>query len=234
MDSRRRQRSIALHHIPPLPIPHGLEYPLRSRMHLGVVHPRLKARGRPFPRSPRSRSRVNLRVFPPLTQGPQGQPSPLWTPHGLPGVQDIFPTSHGQDLHGWPMVHHCMATGFPIPRGCCLAFSVTHLSLLRFVRDAVMSCSPLLFSVTGPQAVSLGVPFQEGCCAALAAPLSWPRPPVPSLVPCLYPSWPPATQWCGPTGSSSIWGPFHAPCTVRSYPVPFVLRTCCVLLTGPG
>ena len=34
MDSRRRQRSIALNHIPPLPIPHGLEYPLGSRMYL--------------------------------------------------------------------------------------------------------------------------------------------------------------------------------------------------------
>ena len=78
---------LSVNHIPPLPIPHGLEYPLGSQMHLGVVHPRLEARGRPFPRSPRSRSRVNLRVLRPLTRGPQGQPSPLRTPHGRPGVQ---------------------------------------------------------------------------------------------------------------------------------------------------
>ena len=123
MDSRRQQRSIALNHIPPLPIPHGMEYPLGSRMHFGVVHPRLEARGRPFPRSPRSRSRVNLRVLRPLTRGPQGQPSPLRTHHGRPGVQGIFLTSRGQAPHGWPMVHHSMATGFPIPRGCCLALS---------------------------------------------------------------------------------------------------------------
>ena len=116
---------LSVNHIPPLPMPHGLEYPPGSRMHLGVVHPRLEARGRPFPRSPRSRSRVNLRVIRPLTRGPQGQPSPLRTPHGRPGVQGIFPTSHGQAPHGWPMVYHSMATGFPIPRGCCLALSAS-------------------------------------------------------------------------------------------------------------
>ena len=126
MDSRRRQRSIALNHIPPLPIPHGLEYPLGSRMHLVFVHPRLEAWGRPFPRSPWSRSCVNIRVLGPLTQGPQGQPPPLRTPHGRPVLQGIFPTSRGQAPHGWPMVHHSMATGFPIPRGCCLALSVSH------------------------------------------------------------------------------------------------------------
>ena len=68
--------SLSVNDIPPLPISHGLEYPLGSRMHLGVVHPRLEARGRPFPRSPRSRSRVNLRVLEPLTRGPRGNPHP--------------------------------------------------------------------------------------------------------------------------------------------------------------
>ena len=106
---------LSLNHIPPLPMPHGLEYPLSSRMHLVIVHPRLEARGRPFPRPPWSRSRVNLRLLRPLTEGSQGQPSPLRTPHGRPGVQGIFPTSRGQVPHGWPMVHHFMATGFPIP-----------------------------------------------------------------------------------------------------------------------
>ena len=80
---------------------------------------------RPFPRSPRSRSRVNLRVLRPLTRGPQGQSSPLLTPHGRPGVQGIFPTSRGQAPHGWPMLDHSTATGFPIPRGCCLALSAS-------------------------------------------------------------------------------------------------------------
>ena len=120
--------SLSVNHIPPLPIPHGLEYPLGSRMHLHVVHPRLEARGQPFPRSPWARSRVNLRVLRSLTRGSQGQPSPQWTPHGRPGVQGIFPTSRGQDPHGWPMVQHSMVTGFQIPRGCCLALLVSSLT----------------------------------------------------------------------------------------------------------
>ena len=115
-----------VNHILPLLIPHGLGYPPGCGMHLGVVHPRLEARGRPFPHSPRSHSRVNLRVLRPLTRGTQSQPSPLRTPHDRPGVQGIFPTSRGQAPHGWPMVHHSMATGFPIPRGCCLALSASH------------------------------------------------------------------------------------------------------------
>ena len=45
--------------------------------------------------------------------------------------------------------------------------------------------------------------------------------PIPSLIPCLYPTRPPATQWRGPTGPSSIQGPFCAPCAGRSYPIPF-------------
>ena len=109
--------NVSVNHIPSIPVPHGLEYPLGSRMHLGVVHRRLEARGRPFPRSPRSRSRVNLPVIRPLTRGPQGQPSPLRTPHGRPGVQGIFSTSRGQAPHGWPIVHHSMATGLPDPTG---------------------------------------------------------------------------------------------------------------------
>ena len=127
MDSRRRQRSISLSQPhSTTSIPHGLEYQLGSRMHWGVVHPRLEATGQPFPRSFRSRSRLNLRVLRPLTRGPQSQPSPLRTPHGRPGVQGIFLTSCVQAPHGWPMVHHSMVTGFPIPRGCCLALLVSH------------------------------------------------------------------------------------------------------------
>ena len=144
---------LSVNHIPPLPIPHGLEYPLGSRMHLGVVHPRLEARGRPIPPSPRSRSRVNPRVLRPLTRGTHRQPSPLRTPLGRPGFQGIFPTSRGQAPHGWPMVHHSMATGFPIPRGCCWALSVSH----------PIPCSPLPHPVTGPIPASLGFPIPRGC-----------------------------------------------------------------------
>ena len=148
VDSRRRQRRIVLNHIPPVPIPHRLEYPIGSCMHLVVIRPQLRARGRPFQRSPKSHSRLNLRVLRLLTQGPQGQPSPLRTPHGRPGVQGIFLTSRGQAPHGWPIVHHSIVTGFPILRGRCLALSVTHLSLLRLVRDPAMTRSPLPLPVT--------------------------------------------------------------------------------------
>ena len=46
------------------------------------------------------------------------------------------------------------------------------------------------------------------------------RGPIPSLIPCLYPTGPPATLWRGPTGCSSIRGPFRAPSTGRSLPAP--------------
>ena len=111
---------------------------------------------RHFPRSPRSRSRVNSRVLRPLTRGPQGQPSPLRTPHGRPGVQGSFLTSCGQAPHGWPVVHHSMASGFPIPRGCCLALSASH----------PIPCSPLPHPVTGQLPASCGLPIPRGCCAA--------------------------------------------------------------------
>ena len=210
---------LSLNHIAPLPILHALEYPLGSRMHLGVVHLRLEARGRPFPRSPRSRSRVNPRVLRPLTRGPQGPPSPLQTPHGCPGVQRIFPTSRGRAPSGWPMVHHSMATGFPIPRGRCLALSAIFPCSVSF---ATPRCPIFLCLIPSPArsrrpAVSLS---PGGFGAALATLFSRSRPLIPSLIPCLYPTRPPATPWRGPTGSSSIRGPFRAPCTGRSDPIP--------------
>ena len=136
-------------------------------MHLVVVHPRLEARGRPFPRSPRSRSRVNPRALRPLTRGPQGQPSLLRKPHRRPGVQGIFPTSRGQAPHGWPMVHHSMATGFPIARGCC---SVCSASPHPLVCNPATSRSPVPRPVThlGLFPASRAFPFSWGCRAALA------------------------------------------------------------------
>ena len=144
-------------------------------MHLGVVHPRLEARGPPFERSPRSCSRVNPRVLRPLTRGPQGQSSPLRTPHGRPGGQGIFPTSRGQAPHGWPMVHHSMATGLPIPRGCCSVFSASPHPL---VRNPATSLCPVPRPVThlGLFPASRAFPFSWGCRAALAPRPSLSRP----------------------------------------------------------
>ena len=146
MDSRRPERSIALNHIPHIAIRHRLAYTIGSRMQLVVVHPRLEARGRPFSCSPRCRSRVNLRVLRPLTRGPQGQPSPMQTPHTRPGVQGIFPISRGQVPHGWPMVPDSMATSFRMPRGCCMAPVAADASLLcsnRFATPRARSPHPV-------------------------------------------------------------------------------------------
>ena len=178
MDRPRLQLTafLSVNHIPPLPIPHRLEYPLCSRMHFDVVHPRLEARGRPFPRSPWSRTLVNLRVLRPMTRGSQGQPSPLRTPHGRPGVQGIFPTFRGQVPHGWPMVHNSMATGSPIPQGLLLgAFDLP---------AHPMSHSPWPHPGTGPFPASHGLPTSSGRCAALATRLSPPSLLVPSS--CAY------------------------------------------------
>ena len=98
VDSRRQQRNIALHHIPPLPI---LEYALGSQLST----------------FPASRSRVNQGVLRPSTRGPEVQLSPLRTRHGRPGVHGILQTSRGQAPHGWPMVHLSMVAGFPISPG---------------------------------------------------------------------------------------------------------------------
>ena len=190
-------------------------------MHLVVVHPRLEARGRPFPRSSWSRSRVNLRVLRPLTRGSQGQPSPLRPPHGRPGVQGIFPTSRGQAPHGWPMVHHSMATGFPIPWGCCLALSTS----LPF------PCPIPLCLVPAPAVPS--VPWTPYPVGPLCGPSHTPFPapsPCP-FIPYLYPTGSPATLWRWPTGASSFRGPLRAVRTGRTLPglIPWaVLRPHCI------
>ena len=224
MDSRGRQRSIALNHSPPLPIPHGLEYPLGSQMHLCVFHPRLQARGQPFPSSPRSRSRVNPRVLRPSTRGPQGQPSPLRTPHGRPGVESIFPTSRGQGPHGWPMVHHSMATSFPIPRGCCSVFSASPRPL---VRNPATSHSPVPRPVTHHVLFppSRAIPFSWGCCAALATFPSRSRPLFPSSR--LYT--PPGRQQprgAGPLDPHPSGDRFVRLARVAPFPPPFVWVVC--------
>ena len=122
MDSPRRQRSIPFCQ-PHSTTPHTSRAGVPTRLPdaLGCRPSTAGGQGATlstFPLVPLTR---NLRVLRPLTRGSQGQPSPLRTPHGHPGVQGIFPTSRGQVPHGWPMVHLPMATGFPIPWGCCLA-----------------------------------------------------------------------------------------------------------------
>ena len=202
---------LSVNHIPPLPIPHGLEYPLGSRMHLVIVHPQLEATGRPFPRSPWSGSRVNLRVLRPVTQGSQGQLSPLRTPHSRPGVQGIFldfpwPGSpwlaHGSPLHGdW----------FPNPMGLLLvAFGLPALP---------MSQSPLPHPGTGPFPASDGLPTPSGRFAALA---TRPSPPC-ALVPASRVYTPPGRLLpcgAGPLGPLPSRDRFVRPARVAPLPAP--------------
>ena len=232
MESRRRQRSFTLNHIPPLPISHQLEYPLGSRMHLVVVHPRLGARGRPFPRSPRSRSHVNLSVLRPLTRGPHSPPSPLWTPHGRPEVQGIFLPSRGQAPHAWlahgsPLADDWFpnSTGlllgaicppsFPSsqPRNVPFPFATSRHPARPIPR---VPCFPVLLGLLcGP------------CHTLCLVPSPFPIP-----HPVCIPHRPPETEWGDPTGSFSIRGPFGAPCTGCSYPAPLCLGG--LIPTGPG
>ena len=68
---------------------------------------------------------------------------------------------------------------------------------------------------------SLPAPVPFPCAAAPAYSPGLSSGPIPSLILCLYTTGPPATVWRGPTGSSSIWGPFCAPSTGRSLPALF-------------
>ena len=173
---------------------------------------------RPLPRSPRSRSRVNLRVLGPLTREPEGQRSSLRTPHSPPGVQGIFLTSRGQAPDGWPMVHQSMATSFPIPRGCCLALS------------AILPCSVSFANPHCPVPLCL-IPSQAQSSRPAvsrslgAVPQSLPHS-FPGSIPSSDPSprvyTPPGCQQPSGAGppSLSIRRPFCAPCTGRSYRIP--------------
>ena len=177
-------------------------------MHLVVVHPWLEARGRPFPRSPWSRSRVNLRVLRALTWGSQGQPSALRTPHGRPGVQGIFLTSRGKAPHGWPMVHHSMV---PV--------SQSHGAVAWRFRPPCPSHVLFPFASSRHRPV-LCVPWTPYPVGPLCGPSHTPFPaPTPCpFFPCLYPTRSPATLWRWPTGAFSFRGPLRALSTGRSLP----------------
>ena len=179
-------------------------------MHLVVVHSWLESRGRPFRCLPGSRSRLNLRVLRPLTRGPHSQASPLRTPRGRLGSQEIFSISRAQVPHIWPLVHHSMATSFPMPRGCCVALSVPSSTVLICYRlGTTRSRAPRPISAPVPAS---RFPLPGGCCPALATPLPWPRHIIPSLIPCFNLTRLPVNLWCTPAGSSSIRKPIHARC----------------------
>ena len=121
-------------------------------------------------------------------------------------------------------------TPFPALSSCpsipCLYPTRSPATLWRWPTGASSFQAPFRAPSTGR---SLPAPVPFACAAALASSPGLSCGPIPSLIPCLYPIGPPATPWRGPTGSSSIRGPFRAPSTGRSPPSPAPL-SCAVSL----
>ena len=122
VDSRCRQRSIALNHISRLPIPHRLEYHSAPGCTWLSSISCWRPEGDLF-----HVSQLLLTCEPTCTQaidlgtsGPTLTPADTSRPSWSSGH---FLHFRGQAPHGGSMVHHSMATGFPIPRSCCLALS---------------------------------------------------------------------------------------------------------------
>ena len=173
MDSPRRQRSIFLCQ-PHSTTPHPSRVGVLTRLPdaLGCCRSAAGGQGATLSTFPRSVSRVNLRVLRPLTREPQGQPSPLRTPQSRPGAQGIFPTSRGQAPHGWPMVHHSLATGFTIPQGCFFWSPIPSHVPLCHIPSPPQSQRPVVF------------PIPRGSCAAPSHPSSRVYTPPGRLQPC--------------------------------------------------
>ena len=100
---------------------------------------------------------------------------------------------------------------------------------------ATPRCPVPLCQIPSPNTAHSPRPVFSRSSGAVVRPLPHSLPgPIAFLHPssCVYtPTRPPATQWRGPTGSSSIRGPFRAPCTGRSYPAPLCLGG--LIPTGP-
>ena len=113
-------------------------------------------------------------------------------------------------------------TPFPAPSPCpiilCLYPTGSPATLWRGPTESCSIRGPLPAPSTG-RSLPVPVPFPCAAAPAQSPGLLWR--PIPSLIPCLYPTGPPANLWRGPTGSSSIRGPFRAPSTGRSLRAPF-------------
>ena len=177
-------------------------------------------------------------------------PGSPWFAHGSPLHGDWFPNPTGLLLGAFglpalPMSHSPLPhsgtgpfpalcgpshTPFPAPSPCpcipCLYPTGSPATLWRWPTGASSIRGPFRAPSTGR---SLPAPVPFPCAAALAYSPGLSCGPIPSLIPCLYPTGPSAAPWRGPTGSSSIRGPFRAPSTGRSPPAPTPL-SCAVSL----
>ena len=113
-------------------------------------------------------------------------------------------------------------TPSPAPSPCpiipCLYPTGSQATLWRGPTGSSSIWGPLRAPSTGR---SLPAPVPFPCAAAPAYSPGLLCGPIPSLIPCLYPTGQPATLWRGPTGSSSIRELFRAPSTGRSLPALF-------------
>ena len=122
MDSPRRQQSISLcqpHSTTPHPSRVGV--PTRLPDALGCRPSTAGGQGTTlstFPPVPLTREPTCTQAIDPGFSRSTLTPADTSQPSRSSGHFPDFPWS---GPHGWPMVHHSMATGFPIPWGCRLA-----------------------------------------------------------------------------------------------------------------
>ena len=165
---------------------------------------------RPIPRVPCLPSLLVLSCVPSPTPCSVSSPSPF--------IPSLYPTGPPATLWRVPTVSSSIrgtflapSTGRPLPAPVPFPCATSHQPsrppprVLRLLILLGLLCGPshTPFSVTSPF----------------------------PIIPFLYPTGRPATLWRGPTGSSSIRGPFRAPSTGRSLPAPFRLGG--VFLSGP-
>ena len=208
MDSPRRQRSISLcqlHSTTPHPSQVGV--PTRLPDALGCRPSTAGGQGvtlSTFPLVPLTREPTCTQAIDPGISRSTLTPADTSRPSRSSGHFPDFPWS------SWPMVHHFIANGFPIPWGCCLVFSAS-LSIPCPIPLCLLPAPAL--SQRPMDSITLGL-----LCGS--SPTPFPAPSPCPFIPCLYPTGSPATLWRGLTGAPSFRGPLRALSTGRSLPAP--------------
>ena len=168
-----------------------------------------------FPQVPLTPEPTCTQAFDPGTSGSTLSPADTSQPFRSSGHFPNFPwpgspwLAHGSPLHG---------DRFPNPTGLLLSILRLPSSPGSQPRDVSFPCATSRHpSRRIPRVPCL--PILLGLsCGPSPTPFSVPSPS--PFIACLYPTGPPATLWRGPTGSSSIRGPFRAPSTGRFLPAP--------------
>ena len=219
MDSRRRQRSISPSQPQSTtPDPSQFGVPTRLPDALGCRPSAAGGQGATlstFPQVPLTREPTCTQAIDPGTSGSALTPADTSRPCRSSGYFPNFPwpgspwLAHGSPLRGdW----------FPNPTG--LLLSILRLPSFPGSQpcDVPFPCATSRHP-SWPIPRASGLPILLGLLCAPGHTLFSVPSPSPFLL-CFYPTGPPATLWRGPTGSSSIRGPFRAPSTGCSLPAP--------------